>query len=998
MTVKTCSALLLATTILMVPVDASAQVLATKAPARGSPPEAPSAKAPPLRGPITPADPIPGRKVPVPVIAPDPSYFASHFPRDFSVITAFTTTLSFMRTEDGIDASGPDCEDVQRTAHPAIIEIVETGNAATQQAATDPSNVVFRETRLIPFDCKATIDPETFRFDKYKAYAWTVYDPGRRDRARWQRIVFSDFAAPIVEDGRPATATCQRTSVLRDGSFMDRKTRWLTASDLSGEWRPATPQPAMGFGDPGFMQTGRSNQAIAFGLRSPIEENRHYDFSVAIRVADGRKPVEVRAYALRRPLSRGATVAQAVLIGKSVPLRPVAGQWTIVALQPWIAGDRFGQVVIEIVYPEGGGPAAEVDRACLTPSTDTRCTLPSGGLSAPTLATDLIANDEELIKLGGVTFDEEVDLGAVSQVYGAYDTATAEWYDEAAEQGLFDCMSLGDGDEEAVNPPKGESDDELAELDAQWTSVGEDFARIELQPYLPDPDTLPERRRDPIVPPVPLGCSMEQTLDPSLPFGGRHIVYVHGLITKHLFENYSVNPLFQEKWPQDATAYFGDGVFRAGAKAYWSEHIRQGLGDVDTPSNSYMTVGYSTNERLGTGIHAVLSQINEAMSQVAGKEGSIASVKDAAANTCFGANGIVLISHSTGALLTSSMLGIAARTETRASARNSWGDLSFLNRAADAHLSFNGALKGSPIAKAGAVAMALGSATAVDMFREWTGIGANGQIAGGTNWHDTVLMDLLPEVASTYWTSVYSDASVPTLTIGGDLPGSSTEARTLFGQLLIRGMDDGVLSASSQFARNSALSAFVAQNPLKLYDLGREPLKALAMVRQSRRWQPAGLRGYLATPHLAPSGMVQSASVGSVFHNPGNTAPNHFPIMQVTSDHYGSTSPGEHGSGPKFYANTKYGIPNYEESVVVFDQEVYDRSLLSSDYQDLNHLYRKKRSIGFHYPSSISISSWFKISIEWSYFEKIIWQRHYHLAQGHESQNAIDYAYRYILR
>ena len=54
-------------------------------------------------------------------------------------------------------------------------------------------------------------------------------------------------------------------------------------------------------------------------------------------------------------------------------------------------------------------------------------------------------------------------------------------------------------------------------------------------------------------------CSVKPTIDPSKPFGGKDIVYIHGLQLAALLGNLKPSPTFQGKWPQNPEEFYIGG-------------------------------------------------------------------------------------------------------------------------------------------------------------------------------------------------------------------------------------------------------------------------------------------------------------------------------------------------------------------------------------------------------------------------------------------------------
>ena len=239
-------------------------------------------------------------------------------------------------------------------------------------------------------------------------------------------------------------------------------------------------------------------------------------------------------------------------------------------------------------------------------------------------------------------------------------------------------------------------------------------------------------------------------------FGGRDIIFVHGLLTSHLLDKIEGKPEANISWTPPTSfpgsiqnpEFYGTGYYKRKADAYWEEHIQRFL-TARGIKNRYLVVSYSSNDRLELGVQAVLTQIGDAMNLGTG----VVDPSQRNDKTKFGTPSFVIISHSTGGLVTDVAMSAAA---TR-------GNLhaQFIPKLCKAHIGAAGAFSGSRLATA-AVAL---SGYAATITPSWLcPVARLGLLAFSKNpvtlpdcpivfntVRDSILVDLVPLVAQLKW-------------------------------------------------------------------------------------------------------------------------------------------------------------------------------------------------------------------------------------------------------
>jgi hypothetical protein len=505
---------------------------------------------------------------------------------------------------------------------------------------------------------------------------------------------------------------------------------------------------------------------------------------------------------------------------------------------------------------------------------------------------------------------------------------------------------------------------------------------------------------------------------------------------------------------------FYSGYYKQRASATWrgSSHFTGG-GHIEEflrskgYYNRYLVVSYNCSERLDVAVKAILAQIGDAMVSGTGVVDPTNLTGPPPRN--FGTPSFVIVSHSTGGLVTDVALTAAARVPTLKAA--------YIPKYCKAHIAAHGAHRGSKLATA---AIALSGYTGLvapswlwplvrQNFVEMHPPSSNvpGSPYGFQTFASSILVDLVPTVAQQRWGPYVRDVPVRTLTVVGGHPTFLQP----FKFLLQPGFDDGVVNIDSQVANphNVLLwpsgfrtdAAGLVQNfDMGVFGLGpnfqvpvsiggnlfsfsvnisnnslNSPNRAINYyVNQKidRNSSPGNVLAFPqpfffasgATPYISPTGMLQTISAeyggGSGAHplsaSPLNRNPNIFSYLQSASDHFKGTHDQVMGFNGVLYGNspiydTANGERNFEETRVITDLAVYDS--FPMPFGDNEPLLRPQNT-----PTVIEKIRGLRVTFTVKFLKKKwtktfwVWKRRYHLLDGWETKRQFDYVYESVLK
>lgn len=590
--------------------------------------------------------------------------------------------------------------------------------------------------------------------------------------------------------------------------------------------------------------------------------------------------------------------------------------------------------------------------------------------------------------------------GNVGDLYGAYgDTSMDLWYDK------FPCQqSLDNGSEPLPPLPDVESEiagagipsakvasqtvNNLGPIVYQQAGAGGGFGplgQVEARAFTPQA-------------PRPLNTSQ--------PYSGRDIIYVHGMMRETILDKVmGTNPQAHTRWPQNQGAFEGNGYWKQAAKAYWYDHI--GRLYAAGGKNRFLIVAWPSTQRLDVAVHAVLTQIARAMT--AGKE--VVNPFPPGNRDGFCQANCVIVSHSAGALVADVAMAVAQRTKTVPAVTAQLGQLGFIPDHMKVHVAFQGAFSGSHyVTAAAAVALGLspGLCPVVKAFFQGNQ-NASSPVPPSLctqlpTLPNSALADMVPEVAQGVWGPLVQLTPVPVLTVAGGHPSYQQPWKNVF----LRGFDDGIVSMNSQCANPLPPVVwppgyFPVPSPLniKVFDRGISQVRATRYFFD-QMWDkhfgavvpPPNLAAATCTPFISPTGMLQPFAAGPP--DPLARYNKHYSFIQSASDHM--IGPigiyAEGGCKNRDYLITAGSFQNNEEVRVITNPAVYQTDArFAGDPQPLVNG-SMKTAVTEHMRYKRKRLFTFKGKTKYLY----IWRRFYHLLDGYECMDELDYVHQYVVR
>jgi hypothetical protein len=592
--------------------------------------------------------------------------------------------------------------------------------------------------------------------------------------------------------------------------------------------------------------------------------------------------------------------------------------------------------------------------------------------------------------------------GHVSDLYAVYgDTSTDLWYDK------FPCrQSLDDGSEPLPTPPDVESEmagvgvpsvqsvnqkvNNLGPVVYKQVGSGQGFGPlgpVESRPFTPQ---------------------APRALNSSQPYSGRDIIYVHGLMPDAIVEKLTGSNLqAYTRWPQNQAAFAGNGYWKQAANLYWDDHIAR-LHSAGG-KNRYLVVAWPSTQRLDVAVHAVLTQIARAMT--AGLE--VVNPFNPTDKAGFCQANCVIVSHSAGALVADVAMAVAKQTEFSPAVANKLGHLGFIPDHMKVHVAFQGAFSGSHYATAAeAVALGLNStglcpivSASLSALTKGNSPIPSSLCSQLPTLPDSALADMVPEVAQGVWEPWVQLTPVPVLTAAGGHPSYLQPYKNV----LLRGFDDGILTMNSQCANPLPPGVwpsgyFPVPSPLsvKVFDRGISKARATRYFFDQmfdKLFAPAAPPGNLVaaacTPFVSPTGMLQPFLGGPP--DPLARFNKHYSFIQSASDHM--VGPigvyDEGGCKNRDYLVTAGSSQNNEEERVITNPVVYKPdSRFAGDPQPLVNSAMQTAVTEYMRYKRIKISIFKKKDPKYLY----IWRRYYHLLDGYECMDEVDYVHQYVVR
>lgn len=893
------------------------------------------------------------------------------------------------------------------------ITILDIDGSNSLAEAVSNNRIVYQKTFLKNDSGNLTEQFNDLQLENNKAYIWSISIQQNKKTilSNWYQFIATthDISDSEIKD----IHACENKNLVLESSFMSQRSWQMHQGN------PRLETSSEGHDDNGFGTLSYINglsDVIKQQLGSPILQNKNYNFKFSFKMPKNiGNNARIKVIAFNGNLASLEASANSKIIGISGNL-PNSQDWTKAELPIWSAPANFSNIAV-VVF-SGDANTSDVrkfnftiylDRFCLSETKKSPCdesnevVLTDGEYILPEEFQNYI--DENSVAPIETNFD--YNNGSVRDLYPNADMSSTNWLMDI-EDSNNPCFSIGgEFPETEVNSVLNTySQSELDDLNKEIKDFESNYQ--DNQP--------PSSDLRPIAYIYNEKCSGKPTIDPSKPFGGRDIVYIHGLQLAALMGNLESTPKFQGKWPQNPEAfYIGGEYYEEASGRYWDKHIKRSLGSLTSPTNSYLKVTYSANQRLQYGIHAVLTQINDALQ---GKNKGVVWGRGKN-KECFGKNGIVLVTHSTGGLVASTMLGIAEATRNANSPeRQIYGEAYKIIERVKGQIGINAAYAGSPLASIAIQASIVGAnhhitdnSIAGRMLKHWfknKAPNANRILDDlpriSNILQHSILVDLMPQVSINWARKYYGLTNKPTLTLSGGFPALAQGSGMIWaGKFLINSFDDGVLAVSSQSGSMYNKPIFRAKNSILLVDMGVPlSMKRAGIGLERRDGLVSDQKNYAIVPYYSITGMVQSQSFQSQI-TPLQNWPNHYAVIQTTGDHFDNVNEVER-NGNNYEQSITGNINNNEETSVIFDSRVYSIGALSSNFRNLTNEHVRKKTWGLHLPRCKISWTWkgwrpiIKIKCYWYYKEFTIWKRTYHLLDGYENKLGMDYMYEHTFK
>jgi hypothetical protein len=654
------------------------------------------------------------------------------------------------------------------------------------------------------------------------------------------------------------------------------------------------------------------------------------------------------------------------------------------------------------------------------------------------------------------------DVGDVADLYPGADTSVDTWVQK------YPCKPAigGTVPNEADNP---NIDAQLVDhnINATYDDINKKMGAWEKTIADKEAQTL-QKWKGPLAPkyvPPPRPYSPPNIPGRKYAFGGRDIIFVHGLKLEHILDRIKGNPDAQVNWQQPASfpastsnPAFYTGYYKNTANPTWignsqftsGGHIYEFLRSKGY-FNRYLVVSYNCSERLDVAVKAVLAQIGDAMVHGVGvvDPGNLTGPPP----TNFGTPSFVIVSHSTGGLVTDVALTVAAK--------NTSLQADYIPKYCKAHIAAHGAHRGSKLATA---AIVLSGYSVInpppwvwqivrEIFVQINPPASNipPTPTGFQILANSVLLDLVPTIAQSKWGSIIRDLPVRTLTVVGAHPTFLQPLKFA----LLPGFDDGVANIDSQVANPNNVLLWPggfrtdAAGLVKNFDMGvfgvdpatkvlvnisgnlvnfpvnivnttlNSPNRAINYyVNQKidRISSPLNVTTFPqpfffasgATPYISPTGMLQTIAAeygggsAGLSASPLNRNPNIFSYLQSASDHFKGTHDQVMGFNGVLYGNSPIydianGEGNFEETRVITDPAIY--ATYTMPYGDNQPLLRPQNT-----PTVKERIRGLKVTFTLKLFKKKwtkhfwVWKRRYHLLDGSDNKRQFDYVYESVLK
>jgi len=795
--------------------------------------------------------------------------------------------------------------------------------------------------------------------------------------------------------------------LLRNGEFA----QGITRPPVTQYWSVGygSPQflntPNGGFFNPGYAavlgnQTTGSAIAQALSVQNKIRQGKKYILSVGVRYfnkpnAPDYARIRVIAYngalpangthpanadprnaitpppALPANGTHPAPGANIAIIGRSGKIRD-CGDWSVIEFPVWTANKDFQNIALNVFTNDGATATLWIDNVYLCET--------NWGSDCEEVQLDAKGNPIVPAGYGAVPAgftcppeaeEEEYDNGSLQDLYGY--NGTASWYAQATDK----CFSIG-----GTLPPEVlnyNCDDSLKMMGINMTcnELQKMLEKSEIDTSLFNklPNMLP-------IPVMTNNCDVGTPIElRNMAFGGKDIIYIHGLQLDHLCDRANNVSGAGADWPINTNEFY-TGYYKTVANANWQPHIDyflRGKGN----KNRYLIVTYNCSQRAEVAVHSVLSQIWQAMEN--GKEVQVAA-GDPRGTNCFGRD-FVFVSHSTGAIVADAALTIAHYSRNISFFNTKYGDISLVSDRCKGRVSLHGAFTGSSLATVLVVTQQNPLLSAVASTALTAGL-CKADLSIGIHRVmvlNSILVDLIPPITRAKWGPLIAAVPVPVLNVSGGHPTASVPILKF---LMHIGYDDGVVSMDCANTLINQPSNFASTFPPKVYDMGINRVRANNYFLDQRL--SFNLYGAAFTPYLSPTGMVQPVALAA----PMLQAPNHYAFVQSASEHL-QPKDLNYFIGCNYEVTKFGGGRNYEEELVVNDVSLYTKGII--DNSIISKMKEKIRGKYIEYPIiKIKRVKGFPVPVvHWKRF--YIWKRTYHTL-GDDCLYDYDYVYRYLFK
>ncbi|MBL8229333.1 MAG: hypothetical protein JNL98_12675 [Bryobacterales bacterium] len=694
--------------------------------------------------------------------------------------------------------------------------------------------------------------------------------------------------------------------------------------------------------------------------------------SLGVLYAAGIGPVDARITSGAVNPAGRATLPVTVEMGgvraDNVIAELVPGLLGVYRIQFRVPSIGYGAFYMRLQVDGGVSNAAEI---VVTPTTALSPDL-------PVCSRAILQNGQVQVPVGAteVRFEDEDELtGPVHSLYPNLNTGDERFYHDLVSDREGCPLTVESG----VMPPRPHDPNEevlpAEEAIQEWMGLASEFVTTftrrlpttqdgsQIVRIVPD-GFVYQRPADPClpVPGRPLSRFCEE-LNLS-PFSGKDVIYVHGFNERQLFEMLDPGNFRFPRWTEARTlAYMNQ--FQGHADNMWKDQIFQYL---QGKKNRYLTVGWSTGERLEYAVNTTLYQIANAIRS--GARVRAMDNDDPRGVGGFCARGCVIISHSTGGLIVDVAMAKAADLNYQQQV----GNIGFIPDRITTHVAIAGAVNGSGLATVAIAAAGLTTPpwTPVCVLLDRLLDAAPGGPCGGAEWLTSVLVDLIPSYAESVWRQWVVRSKVPVLTVSG--AASYDRYAGGLNRFIHPGFDDNVVTTDSSCARETLQPAAPA---------GTQPFFRFSQWdRGMFESQPWSSRSFLywdeqmvlssavassgCTPYKTPWGMLFNP-ISWLHSGPNTFLLNHYSFIQTANFHRAMRDLTEFGR---------------EDVRAIKDNTVYALNLVKTDMRSQQMQSTRGRKITFRLFGKRH--TWY------------LWRRTYHRLLGWESQPSAYYIYQFV--